>query len=702
MKKTYVVFIAIAVLSYMFYISHRSNAHYQNHIDFITKEIQGTLVLDDANKLLLDTFAYDFLSLTFQEDINKLRKNLKEKNFHDPLITLDKIVDLFQEETIFNHDMIIEKELQLFLEIANESNLILDPDLDTYYLMDYVINSYPTTLVALKNLEQTIKSNPVDEDKIAAVVEFVSTYEQLQKTLFYISKYNPKLSKQIALQINALDDTLKDLIKILKRSPKMTHHIESLFTKATALSIKVFHCSKEQLHSLLEKKRKYFQQQKKDGIIGLLIFSIIVILITILIFSYDRIAQKNKYLAYHDQLTQVYNIHALSNDLKTTSPYGMLLVDIKKFSNINDFYGEEIGDLILKKVAMTLGSLIKNYQCKLYRVSSDQFILLNYDKAENLCQKIAKKIFQKFTLPTEFIYQKRHYTINLKMRIAKLCGFDVAEIAPEHWKVKVDMALNHAKKKQKDYITYDSQLNLEENIHKEIAILDMVREAILDNRIVPVFQKIEKNDTSSYECLIRIKEKNSNILIPPVAFLDIIKPTPYYQQLTKMMIKKSFDYFSTNSEMFSINFSFSDIIDKSTVKYFLKMVENYNMQGRVIVELLEDESLQNMETIKQFIKKIRQYDIQVAIDDFGSGYSNFHYLTKIQPDYIKIDGSLIKNIDTDEKSYITVKHIHNFAKEIGCKTIAEFVSSKEIFDKVQELGIDGMQGFYIAKPTQEV
>ena len=103
-----------------------------------------------------------------------------------------------------------------------------------------------------------------------------------------------------------------------------------------------------------------------------------------------------------------------------------------------------------------------------------------------------------------------------------------------------------------------------------------------------------------------------------------------------------------------------------------------------------------------FIERFKSLGCKIAIDDFGSGYSNFSYIADLGADYIKIDGSLIKNIDNDPSSELIVRTILTFAKNMGIKTVAEFVASESIYEKVKSLGVDYSQGFYFAEPREEV
>jgi EAL domain-containing protein (putative c-di-GMP-specific phosphodiesterase class I) len=104
--------------------------------------------------------------------------------------------------------------------------------------------------------------------------------------------------------------------------------------------------------------------------------------------------------------------------------------------------------------------------------------------------------------------------------------------------------------------------------------------------------------------------------------------------------------------------------------------------------------------MKQFIKEIKKYGCKIAIDDFGSGYSNFSHIFELNVDYIKIDSSLVKFVTTDENSRIIVKTIINFASNLGLKTIAEYVEDKDSLDLLEKMGVDFVQGYYICKPSK--
>jgi EAL domain-containing protein (putative c-di-GMP-specific phosphodiesterase class I) len=200
-----------------------------------------------------------------------------------------------------------------------------------------------------------------------------------------------------------------------------------------------------------------------------------------------------------------------------------------------------------------------------------------------------------------------------------------------------------------------------------------------------------------YECLIRLRDEEK--IISPSMFLQVAKETKLYPKLTKIMIEKSFTTFSKIDASFSVNLSIDDILNVDTVKYIKKQIKKYKVEEKVIFELLESEEIGNFDEVIPFIKEMKKIGVRFAIDDFGSGYSNFIYLVKIQPDFIKIDGSLIKNLKRDSNEYHIVCAIVEFAKTLDIKIVAEFVCSSQIAEILKDFDIDYMQGYYFSEPS---
>ncbi|MCF6310231.1 MAG: EAL domain-containing protein [Sulfurimonas sp.] len=203
-----------------------------------------------------------------------------------------------------------------------------------------------------------------------------------------------------------------------------------------------------------------------------------------------------------------------------------------------------------------------------------------------------------------------------------------------------------------------------------------------------------------YEALVRIVEFDSgekNILTPD-KFLDISMQSGLYIKIANKMLEQSLDFFANREEKISVNFLPNDFFDQSIMNTLMKGIEKFDSPSRIVVEITEQDSVEDFEKLRGVVKKLRDIGVQIAIDDFGSGYANYTHILKIRPDYLKIDGSLIKNILTDNDSKILVKSIVRFAKELNITTIAEYVENENIFNLLKEYGIDEYQGYYFGKP----
>ena len=412
----------------------------------------------------------------------------------------------------------------------------------------------------------------------------------------------------------------------------------------------------------------------------------------------EKVQEQTKELyerLYFDGLTSLENRNSLLKTIEEEKPYGLMLIDINHFSALNDIYGSDVGDDILKNVSKLLLGLAKE-QYRVFRVSGDQFAFLDMNKDNlNFTQNIVTDILNEIE-NTTITTEDEMIKINIAVTASVVSNCEVAKMFKN-----AQTALHYAKKTNQYIIFYSDGLNLDEHYKKELDAVVMVKEALAEDRLIPVFQKIEKYEKcDTYECLVRIKQKEK--LISPFVFLDAIKRTKYYTELTKVMIKKSFEKFKGTNTNFSINLSFEDISNKDLVNFLEEMLEQTNIASQLILEILESESINNFKLIKNFTKTMQNLGVRISIDDFGSGYSNFSRILELNPDIIKIDGSLIKNIHEDKKSFIIVKTIINFAKELGIDTVVEFVHNKEVLEKTKELDVTGYQGYFIAKPLENI
>lgn len=395
-----------------------------------------------------------------------------------------------------------------------------------------------------------------------------------------------------------------------------------------------------------------------------------------------------------DNLTNLGSREKLINDIKKSNLNNLAIIDINDFSLINDFYGYEIGDDLIIKFADVLKKYFTN-DFQLYRVYGDKFAVYN-PTIEHIdfvyyLQNIMNKIFE--------------LTLKLNDKVFSFsitCGISFED--NEHILNTSEIINKVAKKQGLNLMIYSKELALEEEFERNILWTEKIKKAIKDDRIIPYYQPIFNNKTNKiekYEALVRLIDEDGRI-ISPYFFLDIAKKSKQYLNITKIVIQKVFEKFQHEDYEFSINLTVEDITDQNLQEYLFEKIEEFNITNKLVIELVESEHIVSYDPIYEFINKIKKIGCKLAIDDFGSGYSNFEYLIKINADYVKIDGSIIKQIVIDENSLEIVKSIISFCKKMNIKTIAEFISDEKLFEKVKELNIDYSQGFYISEPKENL
>lgn len=399
-------------------------------------------------------------------------------------------------------------------------------------------------------------------------------------------------------------------------------------------------------------------------------------------------------IANTDILTGLENRYKLTNDIKNSKRPALAILNIDNFALVNDFYGHETGDRIIVDYGAALCRIIEDENCSLYHLQGDEYVIFTQDSDKD---SFIQKIYQIKNKISKITVSAGEEKLNFNFSIA------VSFENKEKIFTTADMALKIAKRQNKDLVIYTEEISLNKEYENNIKWAGKIRDAIKNDNIVPVFQPIVNNQNGKwekYESLVRIKDGEN--LVGPYFFLDISKKTKHYTQITKIMIEKSFLKFKDRSEEFSINLTIEDIINSDIQTYIFIMLERYKIGSRAVFEIVESESIENFEEVEDFIVQVKSYGCKVAIDDFGTGYSNFEYLMKLKADYIKIDGSMIKDIDTSLNAQIVVSTIVSFAKKMGIKTIAEFVENESILNKVKELGVDYSQGYYFSQPKRDI
>jgi len=413
----------------------------------------------------------------------------------------------------------------------------------------------------------------------------------------------------------------------------------------------------------------------------------------------DRDGNVQEYIALRNIVTDIMDPKKRLQDFiehadKAIASY----IKIDDFDNLQFFYGAKLSMQIENSLNALIAEILsKETDLNVFALGNGEFVIVkdlkNCDKKNNEIEEFFEDLYKKLSSKQIFV-EDIGYDVSLLMSLAygedalNDAKYGISEIARDN---KLFILANGFSKTAHD------------KAEQNIKIIKMIKSALLQDRVISLFQPIINNKTKEvekYESLVRIIDENDQI-IPPGNFLEYAKKGMFYSSLTSKILSNSFKALNFISKDISINLSVYDIEKEKTRLEIYDYLEKYKTDAnRVIFELLESEEAIKLNVIKDFIKHVKAYGVKIAIDDFGSGYSNLERLTQYDTDIIKLDGSLIKNLETDRKSLSIVKSFLSFAKEQNIQTVGEFVENENIYMILKDLGVDYSQGYYFSKPIK--
>lgn len=265
---------------------------------------------------------------------------------------------------------------------------------------------------------------------------------------------------------------------------------------------------------------------------------------------------------------------------------------------------------------------------------------------------------------------------------------------------KAEAMLQYGIKYKQPFVIYGEMPEKVLGIKDEMHMLQILKDALAQDRIIPYFQGIYDNRQgciNMYEALIRILDDQGNMYYPN-QFLSIAKEADLYETLSVVMVKKVMEMFLNKNVTVTINLNVRDIYDRDMIKMIFKYLKEEKHPENFVFELVESEEVKDYSYIKQFADSIHEYGARIAIDDFGSGFSNLMHIIRIDADIIKIDGDIIKGVCTDEKCREFLEMINDWCHHKNKEIVAEFVENKDIQKAVRDIGVTHSQGYYYAKP----
>jgi len=383
-------------------------------------------------------------------------------------------------------------------------------------------------------------------------------------------------------------------------------------------------------------------------------------------------------------------------DINKVNQYDAMMIDIDEFKQINEKYGYEAGDMILKLFSQEMLTLLPK-EAQIIRLGGSEFFLLVEKKSTDL-EALANKLF---TSLSEKRYLIHNETIALTLSMSAM-QIPKETLSIHNIQRYLDEKLFEIKSKGKNAMEVIDNVSDDKIKYRN---LDYIKEALEEERLTCLYQPIFNTKTRKiikYEALVRLIDKEDpQKLISPYHFLDMIRGTTQYIKMSKLVLKEVFQALHSDPKTrISINVDLHDLYNADMMKLITKQLYRYRgLADRLTFEILESHEIKNYDEVSLIFQQLKAFGSKIAIDDFGSGYASYAYMIKLDIDILKIDGSLIEELlISPERTKIMLHSIKVLAEKYQYELVAEFVSSKEIYDMVSELGIAYAQGYYLGEP----
>lgn len=423
-------------------------------------------------------------------------------------------------------------------------------------------------------------------------------------------------------------------------------------------------------------------------------------------------SQQLAFQASHDAHTGLLNrrafeqrvLHALEASHMHGVQHVLCYMDLDQFKIINDTCGHIAGDTMLVQLAHTMQSYVRDGDT-IARLGGDEFGLLLENCPLERGVEIAEEIRESIA-SFRFVWQEKMFEIGISIGIVVLeqTSGDLTDVLS-----KADSACFIAKDKGRNcvYVYHEDEKGLSAQ-HREMHWAHEIQHAFQENYFCLFTQDIiplNGGNERHSEILLRIDRNDE--LIPPMAFIPAAERYSLMQKIDRWVIQKTLMHLTQLQRpqglerIYSINLSGSSIADAGFCDFLLHALDEYDIPGEhLCFEITETAAISNFVNATRLIRGVREKGCQFALDDFGCGLSSFSYLKNLPVQFLKIDGSFVRDIHTDNINFSMVSAINNIGHVMGLKTIAEFVESASILPKLQEIGVDFAQGNHIGPPVR--
>ena len=428
----------------------------------------------------------------------------------------------------------------------------------------------------------------------------------------------------------------------------------------------------------------------------MLLLLLVLFIVPVLMWYWNTQRKKS----YIDPLTHIYNrayLRQVEEQLHLQH-YTLAIFDLDHFKYINDRFGHDVGDKVLQHVGKRLMSLMRLDDIAI-RYGGEEFLLLIRSNGdENVAKEVSNRVFA--SMSNEAIRVSDTLILDITVSMGVVIKSD--EHASLSAAIKrADEMLYEAKHAGRNrMLFYGESFSAQRMLSYPEAA-----EAVMNGEVVAYFQpifNIAEETVSRYELLARMRDTDGT-LYAPVSFLSTLRGTNTYRLFSKQILLNAFKTIREFDIDVSVNFNVNDFYDTALYDMVEELLQTHSPYvNRLTLELLEESEVLDLGALKSRFSAFRAQGVKIAIDDFGSGFSNYNYIIELKPDILKIDSSLIRDIEHAKDRQSVVESIVGICNTLNIVTIAEFVETEAAAIVLKSLGVDMLQGYHIGKPSPVV
>ncbi len=426
-----------------------------------------------------------------------------------------------------------------------------------------------------------------------------------------------------------------------------------------------------------------------------------------------RAQERVSFFAEHDALTALFNRRRFKEELERSLVFAkrykragaVLFIDIDQFKYVNDTLGHQAGDQYLIQVSNCLKESLRESDV-LARLGGDEFGVILPESDAELAERVAQQLLEKLN-QTELTY------LGAKIQVSASIGI---ALYPQHGTIsdellaRADTAMYIAKNDGRNrchlYSDDDSDLqSMADTVHWD----NEIRDALKTERFQLYFQPVvnlRQNEVMHYEVLLRMSDQEGNIVLPSL-FMDTAERFGLIRDIDSWVVHSALEYlaswpFTVPVKPLAINLSGRYFGSEAYLTMIKQALEETGVDpAMVLFEVTETAAIENIAAAQRFIHELKGLGCRFALDDFGVGFASFQYLKHLELDYVKVDGSFIRNLHEDRQDRAFVRAIFDMAEGLGIKVIAEFVENQEVVLELDKIGVGLGQGFYLGRPAPQ-